>query len=166
MRVEEIVGARINMLRETMTADDGSRVSQSEFGRRLGLLLGKDWSRQAVWMAESGNRAFTAAELVAIAHVLNVPVGQLFDPPPHTATADLPNAELPASELAFDRVSEFPESLQRKAIELYGEIGRTQKHLRQVAEWAADDAQSLDNGIKTVAGLIALLSQSNSKDPE
>ncbi|MDJ0027481.1 helix-turn-helix transcriptional regulator [Gordonia alkanivorans] len=154
------------MLRETLVADDGARVSQSEFGRRLGELLGKDWSRQAVWMAESGNRAFTAAELVAIAHVLNVPVGQLFDPPPHTSVVDLPTAQLPASELAFERISEFPEALQRKAIELYAEISQTQKHLRQVVEWAADDAQALDEGIKTVAALIALLSQTNSKEPE
>ena len=118
MRIEEVIGQRLAMLRESLTTDAGERVSQSEFGRRLEPLLGKPWSRQAVWRAESGNRSFTAAELVAVAHVLGAPVGQLFDPPLNTEEIELPGGRLPAAELSFERIAEIPDALRQRAIRL------------------------------------------------
>jgi transcriptional regulator with XRE-family HTH domain len=75
VRIEEVVGQRVAELR----APTG--MTQAELGQKLGELLGKPWSRQAVSAAEKGGRAFTAAELLALAYVLEVPVGRLLTPP-------------------------------------------------------------------------------------
>lgn len=86
MRVEELVGRRVREIREDLG------MSQGQLGEEIGKLLSKPWSRQTVSMAELGRRAFTAAELIALAHVLGVHVGQMFTPP-----VDLPHAELELS---------------------------------------------------------------------
>jgi hypothetical protein len=44
----------------------------------LGRYLGKPWSRQAVHQAERGRRAFTAAELAAVALALDTSIPALF----------------------------------------------------------------------------------------
>lgn len=75
MRIEEVVGRRVAELRDT------TEMSQQELGRRLGELLGRPWSRQAVSAAEKGRRAFTAAEILALAHVFEVPVARFYSPP-------------------------------------------------------------------------------------
>lgn len=55
-------------------------MTQEQLGQAIGELLGKPWPRQTVSSAEAGRRAFTAAELVAIARALRVYVGSLFTP--------------------------------------------------------------------------------------
>jgi transcriptional regulator with XRE-family HTH domain len=75
MRIEQVIGAKIAAKRK----EHG--VSQDELGRQLGELLGKVWSRQAVWAAEQGKRTFTAVELVAFAYVLGVKVEAFMRPP-------------------------------------------------------------------------------------
>ncbi|WDG17482.1 helix-turn-helix domain-containing protein [Microbacterium sp. Clip185] len=65
MRIEKIVGQNMAKLRAHKDW------SQPQLGKAIGDLLGtKPWSRQAVSNAENGQRAFTAADLVAIACVL------------------------------------------------------------------------------------------------
>ena len=72
MRVEEAVGRQIARLR----AQRG--LSLTELGETLGGYLDKPWSRQAVHQAERGRRAFTAAELTALALALDTSVPALF----------------------------------------------------------------------------------------
>jgi transcriptional regulator with XRE-family HTH domain len=72
MRVETAIGAQIARLRETR------QMSLSQLGEALGRYLDKPWSRQAVHQAERGRRAFTAAELAALALVLDTSVPALF----------------------------------------------------------------------------------------
>jgi transcriptional regulator with XRE-family HTH domain len=72
MRVEEAVGRQIAHLRAKR------RLSLTELGEALGHYLERPWSRQAVHQAERGQRAFTAAELTALALVLDTSVQALF----------------------------------------------------------------------------------------
>jgi transcriptional regulator with XRE-family HTH domain len=71
MRVEEAIGAQISRLRARR------RLSLTDLGQALGQYLDKPWSRQAVHQAERGQRAFTAAELTALALALDSSVPAL-----------------------------------------------------------------------------------------
>jgi transcriptional regulator with XRE-family HTH domain len=75
VRVEESVGQRVRARRDELG------MTQEEFGRRVGQLLGRPWSRSTVSVAEKGDRAWAAADLVAVAIVLQATVGELFRPP-------------------------------------------------------------------------------------
>lgn len=79
VRVEEVVGRRIREIRERQ------EMTQGQLGQEVGRLLGRPWPRQTVSLAEQGRRAFTAAELVAIARALQVYVGHLFTPSLHVS---------------------------------------------------------------------------------
>jgi transcriptional regulator with XRE-family HTH domain len=72
MRIETAIGEQIARLREAR------QMSLSQLGETLGTYLGKPWSRQAVHQAERGRRAFTAAELAALALALETSVPALF----------------------------------------------------------------------------------------
>lgn len=72
MRIEEVVGRQIARLR----AERG--MSLTELGEALGPHLGRPWRRQAVHQAERGGRAFTAAELAALALALDTSLPALF----------------------------------------------------------------------------------------
>jgi transcriptional regulator with XRE-family HTH domain len=72
MRVEEAIGQQIARLRTQR------QLSLADLGESLGRYLGKPWSRQAVHQAERGQRSFTAAELTALALVLDTSVQALF----------------------------------------------------------------------------------------
>jgi transcriptional regulator with XRE-family HTH domain len=90
MRVEEAVGQQVARLRVQR------QLSLADLGEALGRYLGKPWSRQAVHQAERGQRAFTAAELTALALVLDTSLPALFragDTP-----VELPGEVVPAEE--------------------------------------------------------------------
>jgi transcriptional regulator with XRE-family HTH domain len=97
VRIEEVVGRRMAEHRTELG------MSQAELGERLGVLLGRSWPRQSVWAAEKGQRAFTAAELLALVEVLRLPgVDELFVAPWDVdgvelggATVDHPATSLP-----------------------------------------------------------------------
>ncbi len=74
MRLEQVIGHRMRERREEMA------LTQEQAGQRIGELLGRPWPRQAVSAAEKGDRAFTAAELVAIAFALDTTVSWLLTP--------------------------------------------------------------------------------------
>ncbi|MDN5766362.1 MAG: helix-turn-helix domain-containing protein [Humibacillus sp.] len=83
--IPERIGQNIKRLRETQ------KLTQTDFGKRLAPLIGGEgWTRQAVWKAEEGGRPYTAVELLAIAHVLNVTVPRLFSADQHL---ELPSGE-------------------------------------------------------------------------
>src|SRR5260370_14741034 len=72
MRVETAIGQQIARLRQAR------RMSLTQLGEAVGRYLDKPWSRQAVHQAEQGRRAFTAAELAALALALDTSVPALF----------------------------------------------------------------------------------------
>ena len=74
VRLEQVIGHRMRERREQMA------LTQEQAGQRIGELLGRPWPRQAVSAAEKGDRAFTAAELVAIAFALDTNVSWLLTP--------------------------------------------------------------------------------------
>jgi len=57
-------------------------MTQAQLGELLEPWLGRAWVKQAVSQAETGRRDFTAAELLALAAVLQVPMGYFFATPP------------------------------------------------------------------------------------
>ena len=72
MRVERAIGNQICRLRQSR------QMSLTQLGEALGKYLDRPWSRQAVHQAERGRRAFTAAELIALALALGTSIPALF----------------------------------------------------------------------------------------
>jgi transcriptional regulator with XRE-family HTH domain len=72
MRIETAIGKQIARVREAR------QMSLTQLGEAMGKYLGKPWSRQAVHQAERGRRAFTAAEMAALALALDTSVPALF----------------------------------------------------------------------------------------
>lgn len=83
MKIEEVAGLRV------AEARDRRKLTQAQLGEHLGALLGKPWSRQVVWSAEHGQRAFTAAELVALARALDTQIEELLLPPSDVTEVEL-----------------------------------------------------------------------------
>jgi len=90
MRIETAIGQQIARLREAR------QMSLTQLGQALGKYLDKPWSRQAVHQAERGRRAFTAAEMAALALVLETSVPALFLA--DAAEIELPGAAVPAED--------------------------------------------------------------------
>lgn len=87
MRIETAIGTQIARLREAR------QMSLTQLGEAMGRYLGKPWSRQAVHQAERGRRAFTAAEMAALALALDTSVPALF-------LADAADIELPGTAVS------------------------------------------------------------------
>jgi transcriptional regulator with XRE-family HTH domain len=111
VKLEEVIGVNIAERRAWM------EMSQTELGEALGKYLEKPWSRQAVHTAEKGRRAFTAAELVALALVLETELPELMAPPLQARgeVVELPNGVLPVSHLVNVVRPETPEAWERRA---------------------------------------------------
>jgi transcriptional regulator with XRE-family HTH domain len=102
MRVEEAIGRQVSRLRARQ------QLSLTGLGEALGQYLDKPWSRQAVHQAERGQRAFTAAELTALALALDTSVQTLFraDDEP----IELPRRTVPAQEYRGILLNRDPEA--------------------------------------------------------
>jgi transcriptional regulator with XRE-family HTH domain len=87
MRIETAIGKQIARLRQAR------QMSLTQVGEAMGKYLDKPWSRQAVHQAERGRRAFTAAEMAALALVLDASVPALF-------LADAAHIELPGAAVS------------------------------------------------------------------
>jgi transcriptional regulator with XRE-family HTH domain len=87
MRIEAAIGRQIARFRETR------QMSLTQLGEAMGRYLDRPWSRQAVHQAERGQRAFTAAELAALALALDTSVPALF-------LADSEEIELPGMTIS------------------------------------------------------------------
>jgi len=98
MRIETAIGQQIARFRQAR------QMSLTQLGEALGKYLGKPWSRQAVHQAERGRRAFTAAEMAALALVLDTSVPALFladydaDADAGVAPIELPGATVSAED--------------------------------------------------------------------
>jgi transcriptional regulator with XRE-family HTH domain len=148
MRVEMAIGNQIARLRETR------QMSLTQLGEALGRYLDRPWSRQAVHQAERGRRAFTAAELAALALALDTSVPALF-----LADADqleLPGATISAedyrgillyagSDAPMDGVEELIVALHDIAEVLSRPVLVRLAKIGQVAEQVADAAPAAGN---------------------
>jgi transcriptional regulator with XRE-family HTH domain len=70
----QLVGRRVKEAR------NGLQMSQKLLGQQLKDYLGREWSPQAVSVAEHGGRQFYAAELLALSAVLEQPVAWFLTP--------------------------------------------------------------------------------------
>lgn len=159
MRVEELVGQRIRARREEL------ELTQEQLGERLGEILGRKWSRQAVSAAEKGDRAFTAAELVAIAFTLGRSLGDLFAPLAGVDALEMPGgARLPRADVmaaVLPRMSGVS-SLR----DMHDTLAQLSEHIGAAAEGsrlAAADAQTLNMQFLMAAGLVSAATNSASK---
>ncbi len=89
MQVEVAIGQQVARLRT------GRGMSLTQLGEAVGRYLGRPWSRQAVHQAERGRRAFTAAELTALALALDTSVPALF-------ITDADQIELPGARVSAE----------------------------------------------------------------
>jgi transcriptional regulator with XRE-family HTH domain len=89
MRIETAIGKQIARLREAR------QMSLTQLGEAMGKYLDKPWSRQAVHQAERGRRAFTAAEMAALALALETSVPALF-------LVDAAHIELPSAAISAE----------------------------------------------------------------
>lgn len=103
MKPEQMIGKQIRAIRESQG------MTQEDLGVLLGSWLKQPWPRQAVSGAERGERAFTSAELLAIAHVLQTWVGALVTPSVEVDKVDMPSGKaLSPSEAT--RIARDPEA--------------------------------------------------------
>lgn len=72
MKIEEVIGRNMRQAREERG------LSQTDLGQAMEQHQGRSWSRQAVSAAEKGQRAFSAADLMALARVLDVSIPSFF----------------------------------------------------------------------------------------
>jgi transcriptional regulator with XRE-family HTH domain len=145
MRVEAAIGQQIARLREAR------QMSLTQLGQAMGRYLDKPWSRQAVHQAERGRRAFTAAELTAVALALDTSIPTLFladtepiELPGMTVTAEDYRAILlyAGDKVPVDGLEElivalgdFAEVLSRPTLARLAKIGRIAE---QVASSGSD----------------------------
>jgi transcriptional regulator with XRE-family HTH domain len=118
MRVEDAIGRQIAHLRAQR------QLSLADLGDALGHYLGKPWSRQAVHQAERGQRAFTAAELTALALVLDTSVQALFRA--EDDHVELPGRAIPPEEyrgILLNRQNDAPLDGLEELIVALNDIG-------------------------------------------
>jgi transcriptional regulator with XRE-family HTH domain len=118
MRVEEAIGRQIAHLRARR------QLSLTELGEALGPYLGKPWSRQAVHQAERGQRSLTAAELTALALVLDTSVQALFRA--EDDHIELPGRAIPSQEyrgILLNRQNDAPLDGLEELIVALNDIG-------------------------------------------
>ncbi len=142
MKIEQVVGARIAEVRERRG------MTQTELGKRLGQYLKVEWLPQAVWTAEQGKRAFPVADLVAFAHVLDIPVSYLLTPPQKIRQVEMPSG----ATLSSDALTEAA----LPADEVGERLHDARAALADLAE-ANERAVSEQTAVQERAGTLAVL---------
>lgn len=105
--------------------------AQADLGRELSNVLGYEWSRQAVWNAEKGNRAFPIAEVVGIAYVLDTTVAELMRPSRGDEEIELAGATIDYLDLIEPERPEAP----------LGDVFREMEDLTAEVHQVVDDFQ-------------------------
>lgn len=130
--IGEVIGWNIRQLRAV-------RWTQPEFGKLIGTVLPKPWPAQTVSSAEKGERAFAAADLVAIAQLLDVPVAALFSPPLPVQSVNVTDQlTVPAPTLHSTGAS-----LPHNAV-LYAEAWSTLGRIAELRQNIVDQAQLIE----------------------
>lgn len=135
MEIEKIVGSNMRRIRERRLG-----ISQEALGQRFEELGEKRWSRATVSAAESGNRAFSVADLVTIAQVLRVLPGALLVIPEDIESVKVGDREVSrdAIQLPFDAADSDSASARVS-------------DLAQLAELILQDAQPLEAELASIA---------------
>lgn len=79
---------------------DALGITAAALGEKVGEVFGKPWPRQTVYLMENGDRAMVAAEVAALAKILDVTVADLFTPPAEAESVTVGTLIIPAEELA------------------------------------------------------------------
>ena len=144
--MEEVVGANLTRYRER------ENISQAELGRGIGQGWGREWSRQAVSLAEAGKRAFGVTDLVTICHGTGLTMNDLLTIPEDT-DVDLGtgragpgfslNGDMGLSALTRNKLEELHRNGYYQAvIHMKNHLGKVQENLDK---WFADhNAQTAD----------------------
>jgi len=147
-RIEHVIGVRMYERREELG------LTQEQIGEGLGGLLDKPWSRQAVSAAEKGNRAFTAAELVAIAWTLKTTVAWLLTPLLGESGVQMPSGTLLGADQVVAAV------LPREQGEWSG-LDEMRQTIVQMGQKLRRDTSSLDRLMADIRVLYRELMQRN-----
>jgi transcriptional regulator with XRE-family HTH domain len=138
MKLEQVVGERIALARS------GHDWSQATLGAAMEPYTGHSWSRHVVWAAEQGRRDFRAAELVALATVLERPVSWFLHPRSPTPFVSVGAVKMSSEQLAAVTANRFPGTTgERRLVALEG-------FLRQVQEGSSDAMVCLNEVSNTV----------------
>lgn len=86
-------------------------LSQVELGEAVAPYLGRPWPRQTVSLVEQGRRAFTAEEVLALAHVLQTTPGLLFRVSPDVEAVTIGDVEVARREVQSGAKPNEPEYL-------------------------------------------------------
>lgn len=90
---QQIVGHNVKTRREA------HQMTAKSMGIAMGEVFGKTWPPQTVYMMEAGERKMVAAEVVALAHILETTVADLFSPPSVVETVEVGTLRVPAEAL-------------------------------------------------------------------
>ncbi|MGO1263825.1 helix-turn-helix transcriptional regulator [Brevibacterium aurantiacum] len=90
----QVIGHNVKTRRETQ------QMTAKNLGVTAGGIFGKAWPPQTVYMMEAGDRKMIAAEVAALAHILDTTVADLFTPPAEAETVSAGSLMLPAEALA------------------------------------------------------------------
>lgn len=149
--IGEVIGWNIREQR-------AARWTQPEFGKLIGTVLPKPWPAQTVSSAEKGERAYAAAELVAIAHLLEVSVATLFSPPLPVQTVtvtdqlSVPAQTLHTTASHHDDISRF---LYGEGWSTLGRIAQLRENIVEQTKLIEQESRSLFIRLEEIKGRIA-----------
>lgn len=137
-------------------------MTQAQLGELLEPWLGRAWVKQAVSQAEQGRREFTAAELLALAAVLQQPLGYFFATPPGAEQfalefpggVSVPIETVLAIVYGLEGTEPLSEQAQMMVLRIAGEVRSTLDKITENvghAERGADLLVRLAQGLPVVA---------------
>jgi hypothetical protein len=133
-----VIGYNVKIRREAlgMTAKTLGQRMGEYFPKvsKEGVAENKPWPTPAIYMMEAGDRAMVAQEVVALSHVLDMPLVQLFTPPADVETVVAGALSVPAASLAIqgDSAENFEEAARS-----YRALANSQKRLSHLVDTQA-----------------------------
>lgn len=149
--IEASIGRKVRFLRSSQG------LSQEELGRRLAPLVGKVWSRSTVSQAEGGNRAFVAAELVALASVLGVTASYLLVP-----LIEQEDVDYTVKRRALENLRTVMVSAERQVENAHAEAREALPEGPAVSGFVHDAARQLRHARQLVEATLAALADKTS----
>lgn len=148
--IEEVVGGNIKAARTV------KGMSQADLGAAIAAYLGDTWKRrQAVWTAETGKRAFTAAELLTIAHILGTSVGDLFKPPFTVAEVEVAEGAPAIDVVGKARLQKDAESeIEARLVNALTDLGRAQIDQATLAQGLFDTIEPAMNAYQEATAAL------------
>ncbi|MFC9788738.1 hypothetical protein [Rhodococcus sp. NPDC127528] len=158
MRIERLIGERVRDLRKELPSEDGKEVTQEELGQRLGAYLEKSWSRQAVSAAEKGERSFAAVELVALAAVLGIAVGDLLKPKAGVESISMPSGTSIEARMMSQPGGvgdeSMPTLLQHEVLDQLDRIAEALGNARAISRLASESIPGLEKSWDTTSRVL------------